>query len=111
MSAFREVRHGTQQGAVSTRPVGRGVRAALWNRGKMPRGAFLLALARRLRVSGVRGHGALRAGEAWTVAVQRLPTPDVADGGYDLRGHQARSDGVVPRHVPHDSNQAGHLGA
>ena len=36
---------GTQQGAVSTRPVGRGVRAALRKRGKMPRGAFLLAFA------------------------------------------------------------------
>ena len=60
----------------------------------MPRGAFLLALAGRLRVPGVRGLGALRAGEAFTVAVQRLPHPDVADGGHDLRGHQARSDGV-----------------
>ena len=38
-------------------------------------------------------------------------TRDVADGGHHLRGHQARSDGVVPRHVPHDANQAGHLGA
>ena len=37
----------------------------------------------RLRVSGLRGLGALRAGEACTVAVQRLPHPDVADGGHD----------------------------
>ena len=34
------------------------------------------------------GLGVLRAGEAFTVAVQRLPHPDVADGGHDLRGHQ-----------------------
>jgi ISXO2-like transposase domain len=62
----------------------------------MPRGA-LLAFAGRLRVSGVRGLGALRARKACTVAVQRLPHPDVADGGDDLRGHQAQSYGVVPR--------------
>src|SRR6266849_1237282 len=85
VSALREVHDGTQQGAVSTRPVGRGVRAAVRNRGEMPRGAFLLALAGRLRVSGVRGLGTLRAGEACTVAMQRLPHPDVADGGHDLR--------------------------
>jgi len=58
---------------------------------------FLLAFAGRLRVSGVRGLGALRARKACTVAMQRLPHPDVADGGDDLRGHQARADGVVPR--------------
>src|SRR4029077_18106762 len=42
---------------------------------------FLLALAGRLRVSGVRWLGALRARKACTVAVQRLPHPDVADCG------------------------------
>jgi len=35
------VHHGTQQGAVSTRAVGRRVRAARRNGGKMPRGASL----------------------------------------------------------------------
>src|SRR5512145_70414 len=48
-----------------------------------PRGAFLLALAPRLRVSGLQGLGALRAGEACPVAVQRLPHAGVADGGHD----------------------------
>jgi hypothetical protein len=41
---------------------------------------FLLALAGRLRVSGVRGLGALRARKACTVAVQRLPHPDTKLG-------------------------------
>jgi hypothetical protein len=58
---------------------------------------FLLALVGRLRVSGVRGLGALRARKACTVTVQRLPHPDVADGWDDLRGHQVRSNRVVPR--------------
>ncbi|WP_414463649.1 IS1595 family transposase [Hyphomicrobium sp. B1] len=41
--------------------------------------------------------------------MQRVPATDVVDGGHDLQFHQGTADDLVPRHVPHHADQAGHL--
>ena len=64
---------------------------------------FLLALAGGLRVSGLRGFGALRTGEACPWQCNACPRRR-RDSRHDLRGLQARS-GLVPRHAPTPTKQ------
>ena len=76
----------------------------------MPRGA-LLAFAGRLRASGVRGLGALRARKACTVAVQPCRTQTALTVGTIFAVTKLNLMVWFRANVPLDAKQAGHLAA
>src|SRR5947209_19867350 len=75
----------------------------------MPRGGDRIPLAEWLRMPGLRRACVLRGEIPQAVSMQRLPPPDLADRGHDLRLDPCVAAAVVPRPASSDPEQAGHL--
>lgn len=68
------------------------------------------ALARRLRLPGVRRNQGSSTAFAKSVPVRQLPPTDFANSRYYLRAHQAAVEYLVSRHVPPHSVKERGLG-
>ncbi len=75
----------------------------------MPRCTAPVALARGLRLSGLRPSRLLRSGSPSVVPVQPLQDADLGDGGHDLPCDQAAADNLVRGHPSDRDGEERHL--
>ena len=87
------------------------VRRFVWDRTALPCGAGRMALAGRLRVSGLPRPEALhcQAWDAATVPMQHVPQADVGQGRNDFRLQQVAAAPLVQGHLSDDPIQEGHF--
>src|SRR5436190_1331954 len=104
-----EVSHGPKPSAIPTRYESGDVLATLRQRGTVPRGAHLYALAIGLRVPGVRGALSQLLQAATPVPMLGMQPPSLGQSGDDLSSRQGPADEMVPGDLPAGPVEKRHL--
>src|SRR5271155_3333639 len=102
-----EACNGSQCGPVPERSQRARFRTAIRHLGAVPRDRHRVAMAGWVRMSRLRRACAQSGQNPGPLSVLDLSPANLADRRNDLRGDQIAPAYLVPRHVPHDSDQAG----